>query len=79
MRYGGKYEKSQNGRSRINGKTGNGAYQETSKYIGNPEGGLLGVGKSAKSAIGHAQYLCPEIEFEPGTSKEVVIDRTFIS
>jgi len=47
MRHGGKHEKRQNGRGRSNGKTGNGAYQETSKYIGYPEGSLLGVREGA--------------------------------
>ena len=58
MRYGRGSEKCKNGWGRINGKVGNGAHQETSKYIGNLEGGLLGVREGVESTISHAQYLC---------------------
>lgn len=54
MRYGRGYAKCQNGRGRLDGKIGNGTYQETSKYIGHLEGGLLGVGKGLKSAFCYA-------------------------
>ena len=54
MRFGGKHAKCQNGRSCINGKTGNGAHQETSKYASNLEGSLLRVGKGLKSTICYA-------------------------
>jgi len=54
MRFGGKHAKCQNGRSCINGKTGNGAHQETSKYAGNLEGSLLGVREGVKSTFCYA-------------------------
>ena len=56
MRDGRSSEKCKNGRGCINGKVGDGTYQETSKYIGNLEGSLLGTREGIESTIGHAQY-----------------------
>ena len=63
MQRGGKFKKYENGRSFSNGKTRDGAYKASSKYLSNIKRSLPRARKSSGSTISHVKYKCLEVEF----------------
>ena len=63
MQRGGKFKKYENGRSFSNGKTRDGTYKASSKYLSHIKRSLPRARKSSGTTISHVKYKCLEVEF----------------
>ena len=63
MQRGGKFKKYENGRGFSNGKTRDGTYKASSKYLSHIKRSLPRARKSSGLTISHVKHKCLEVEF----------------